>query len=91
MSGGNGRARVSVLDLQLRHVAALELELGLPASRWAETPSLANLLVAVYATATGTPRDEVEQMTLRELQELVDLEGDDGTLDPTEEKHARSP
>lgn len=79
----DGRRRISVLDLPLRTLGEIELEVGLPAARWSEAPSIAQLLVAVYAGATGEPREQVEAMTLRELQELVDLEGDEGPADPT--------
>jgi hypothetical protein len=78
-----GRPRVSVLDLRLDALARIELEVGLPASRWSDAPSMARLLTLVYAAATGTPIDQVEAMTLRELQDLVDLEGDEGPADPT--------
>lgn len=72
------RLQVSVLDMTIGQVEALERELGLPVTRWREAASQAQLLSAIYAAATGQDRATIaERLTLRELIDLVDLTGGD--------------
>lgn len=67
---------VSILDMPVAQVEAIERELGLPVNRWSEAPSLAMLYVAIIAAVEGKPRSEYQALSLRQLSELVSLGGD---------------
>jgi hypothetical protein len=70
--------KVSVLDLRADQLEALERDLKLNVARWRrEAPSLALVLAKVGAMATGEPLEDWRHMTLRELMDRVDIEGDE--------------
>jgi hypothetical protein len=68
--------RVSVLDLTLDQLEAIESEIGLPVHRWPNTSSDAKLYGAILAAVEGVERSSLGTMTLRDLQRRVDLSGD---------------
>lgn len=69
--------RVSILDLTLDQLEAIEREVGLPVNRWPSASSAAQLYGAILAAVEGVERSTLGGMTLRQLQERVDLGGDD--------------
>jgi hypothetical protein len=70
------RRRVSVLDLTVAQLEGIEREVGLPVNRWPSAPSVAVLYSAIIAAVEGVDRSELSGLTLRQLQERVDLSGD---------------
>lgn len=66
---------VSVLDMTVAQVEALELEVGLPIQRWKDAPSVALLFSAILSSVEGKPRESYASLTMRELAERVDLTG----------------
>jgi len=69
--------RVSLLDLELDQIEQIEVALGLSVKQWDDAPSQARLLKAVYKVAfPDVPTEEVGRMSLRQLQDVVDLTGD---------------
>jgi len=71
-----GARRVSVLDLSLDQLEAIERAIGLPVNRWPAAPSAAQLYRLIYAASTDVDPDTLGAMTLRQLQAAVDLAGD---------------
>lgn len=65
--------RVSVLDLTVDQIEALETELGKPVDQWGELPSRAQVYRRVYATVTGTDAATVGAMTMRQIIASVDM------------------
>lgn len=65
--------RISILDLKVADVEAIEIALGLPVTQWAQAPSAAKLYRLIYETATGRSS---EAMTLRQLTAAVVLAED---------------
>jgi len=73
-----GPRRVSVLDLTTQQLIQLESEEKLNLARWKrESPSLGRIMAKVGSVVTGEPLEVWLNMSLRELLERVDLEGDD--------------
>lgn len=71
------RRKVSVLHLTTRQLIQIEREEKLNLARWKrEAPSLGVIMAKVGATVTGEPIDKWLDMSLDELLERVDLEGD---------------
>jgi hypothetical protein len=77
--------KVSILDLPVRALRDIEVATGARMSEWpAGVDSLADLYARIYSAGTGTPLDEVEAMSLRELASLVTIaESEDADPDPT--------
>ena len=69
--------RITLLDLDLDQLEAAELLIGISAKRWDEAPSQGKVLKAVYSVAFDVPLEEAGKLTLRQLQERVDLSTDD--------------
>jgi len=65
--------RISILDLKVADVEAIEIALGLPVTQWAQAPSAAKLYRLIYETATGKSS---EGLTLRQLTAAVALAED---------------
>lgn len=75
--------KVSVLDLRADQLEALERDLKLNVARWRrEAPSLALVLAKVGAMVSGESLDSWRAMTLRELMDRVDIDGEEET-DPS--------
>jgi integrase len=70
--------RVSISDLTLGQIAAIEDDIGLGVNEWPTAPKKARLYALVYAAATGCSMDEALGMRLGD----IDLSGDDEP-DPT--------
>jgi hypothetical protein len=64
---------VSILDLKVADVEAIEVELGVSVSNWTSVPSATKLYRLIYEKATGQTTDH---MTLRELMDAVNLTGE---------------
>ena len=77
----SGPRRVSVLDLTLDQLQAIEGEVGQPVHRWPNVSSDAVLYGAILAAVEGVERSSLGGMTLRQLQERVDLSGKDADPD----------
>lgn len=65
--------RISLLDLTVDQVEALEIDLGLPVDKWNEYPSRAGLYRKVYAAATGDTPESVGSLPIRVLIDSVSL------------------
>jgi hypothetical protein len=68
------------MDLTVAQVEALELENGMPVTRWREVASSARLLSGILAAVEGKPRADYADLTLRELTDRVQLTS--GPTDP---------
>jgi ATP-dependent protease ClpP protease subunit len=74
---------VSILDLTIKSIRTIEQGVGAKMTDWPDgVSSVADLYARIYAEGTGTPLEEVEALTLRELTDLVVL-GEDAAVDPT--------
>ncbi len=73
--------RVSIMDLTVAQVEAIEGDVGLPIDKWGSAPSKAGLYVAVLSAATGEDPATYRKMTMRQLIEAVSL--DEAEPDPT--------
>lgn len=69
--------KVSILDLTAGQMETVEKAIGLPMSKWSETPSEAALIVQILAAATDKPAEHYSSMTLRQLNDLVDMNPDE--------------
>lgn len=69
--------RVSIFDLTVEQIEAIELAVGLPLSQWAEAPSQARLYAQIMATATGRDIAEFKAMPVRSLMDAVTVGGTD--------------
>lgn len=79
MGDTDGRRRFSVLDLTVAQGAAIEVELGVPMQRWDDAPLL-KLAPMILAAMQGGDVADYQSMTVRELSDLVSLDGsDDGS------------
>jgi len=75
--------KVSILDLPIRDIRDIEKAVGAKMTEWPQgVESVADLYGRIYAAGTGTPLEEVESMTLRDLSERV-LLGETDEEDPT--------
>jgi hypothetical protein len=63
--------KVSILDLTVDQVEAIELELGKPVDAWTDLPSRMALYRRIYGAATGEDAATVGAMTLRDLTAAV--------------------
>lgn len=76
--------KVSILDLPIKAIRDIEVAVGAKMTDWpGGVSSIADLYARVYSAGTGTPLEEVEQLTLRELTDRVVLGGSDDEADPT--------
>lgn len=72
-------SKVSILDLTVAQVEAIETAIGVPMSKWAEAPSQAALYAQVLAAATG---EDVETLRARSMRDLLDMVSLDASDDP---------
>jgi hypothetical protein len=79
--------KVSLLDLTVDQVEALEEEMGKPVDAWTELPSRMKLYRRIYSLVTGVPPETVGLMTVREITESVSMGDDEDaeTENPTEQ------
>jgi hypothetical protein len=68
--------KVSILDLTVDQVEAIELEVGKPVDAWNELPSRMALYRRIFVAATGEDAATVGAMTLRDLTAAVTLDDD---------------
>lgn len=70
--------RYSVLDLTVAQVAKIEDALGIPLSRWGHDAPIGRLAPMVVAEFEGKKPADYADLTVRELADLVSIDGDDG-------------
>jgi hypothetical protein len=70
--------KVSIYDLTVEQIEAVELAVGLPLSKWGSAPSQAALYAQVMAVATGRDVAEFKTMSIRTLLDTVTI----GDADP---------
>lgn len=74
------RPKITVLDLSARQIRELEIEVGIPVRRWTTgQTSDVDILVKVLAMVHGDGEDRYLDMSLRQLTELVQLDGGEDT------------
>lgn len=80
--------KVSLLDLTVDQVEAIEAEVGWPVNQWGTRGSLVKVLRLVLAAGNGCDPDALKGKTMGEIRSLVSIEGAE---DPTADSEARDP
>lgn len=74
-------AKVSVLDLTVAQVSAIERAINVPMNRWgSDVVSMADLYSRILSAVTGRDLAEFEAMTMKQIVDMVTL---DGAADPS--------